>query len=141
MHELGVDGLLPTGLRTVHMGYRTVDPADVEPVDDRPCELRRLGEAGGVETMAINRFVAAPGEQIPLAYHFHEEQQEAFYVLSGTLAVETPDGTETVGTEQLFVADAKSPHRAYNPTDATAPVTVLALGAPPVSGDAVPYES
>jgi mannose-6-phosphate isomerase-like protein (cupin superfamily) len=122
------------------MGYRVVDCDEVETVEDRPCEMRRLSAAAGLEHAAINRFRAAPGEQVPLAYHYHEEQEEAFYVLSGTLFVETPAETFEVSAGDLFAVDPNSPQRAYNPADATGPVELLAVGAPAVSGDAVAYD-
>ncbi|WP_254762461.1 cupin domain-containing protein [Natrinema marinum] len=122
------------------MDYSVVDPDDLEYVDDRPCDLRRLSEAAGMDAVAINRFDAEPGEQLPLAYHYHETQEEAFVVLSGTLHVETPDGDLEVPAGSLFAAPPEAPHRAYNPVDADEPVSVVAIGAPPVSGDAVPYE-
>ncbi|MDS0297161.1 cupin domain-containing protein [Halogeometricum sp. S1BR25-6] len=122
------------------MGYRVVDCEDVAPSDDRDCEMRRLSEPAGLENVALNRFRAEPGQEIPLAYHYHEEQEEVFYVLSGTLAVETPEETYEVGEGCLFAVEPKSPQRAYNPADADDAVSVLALGAPPVSGDAVPYD-
>ncbi|MDB2286228.1 cupin domain-containing protein [Halorubrum ezzemoulense] len=122
------------------MGYRVVDVDSVDPEPDRPCECRKLSDSGGLDAAAINRFRAAPGEQLPLAYHYHETQQEAFYVLDGTLAIETPDETYEVPADDLFVVDPESPQRAYNPVDADAPVTVLAIGAPPADGDAVAYE-
>ena len=123
------------------MGYRTVDHAAVSPSDGRPCEMRALGAAAGLSNVAVNRFRAEPGEQLPLAYHYHEEQEEAFYVLSGTLHVETPEGTHEVGTDDLFAVDPESPQRAYNPEDADADVVVLAIGAPAVDGDAVAYDA
>ena len=122
------------------MGYRVVDTDSVAPVPDRPCECRKLSDSGGLTEMAINRFHADPGERIPLAYHYHETQQEAFYVLDGTVSVETPDETYVIGEDDLFVVDPESPQRAYNPADADGPVTVLAIGAPPAGGDAVAYE-
>jgi mannose-6-phosphate isomerase-like protein (cupin superfamily) len=122
------------------MGYRVVDTESVAPEADRPSECRKLSGPGGLDAVAVNRFRAEPGEQIPLAYHYHETQQEAFYVLDGTLSVETPERTYEVGADDLFVADPESPQRAYNPADADAPVTVLAIGAPPADGDAVPYD-
>ncbi|ESP89601.1 cupin domain-containing protein [Candidatus Halobonum tyrrellensis] len=122
------------------MGYRVVDPADVDPAPDRPCELRRVGEAAGLERMAVNRFRARPGEEIPLAYHYHDEQEELFYVVAGTLAVETPDRTYEVSEGSLFAVDPGSPQRAHNPAEADDPVTVLAVGAPPVADDANPYD-
>ena len=122
------------------MGYTVVDSRAVNPTDDRPCELRRLSAAAGVSNVAINRFRAEPGEQIPLAYHYHDEQQEVFYVLSGQMAVETPEGTRHVKAESVFAATPGSPHRAHNPADADETVEVLAVGAPAVDGDATPYE-
>ncbi len=122
------------------MGYRVVDTATVEPEPDRPSECRKLADPGGLDAVAINRFHAEPGEQLPLAYHYHETQQEAFYVLRGTLSVETPDETYEVRSDDLFVVDPESPQRAYNPADAAEPVTVLAIGAPPADGDAVAYD-
>jgi mannose-6-phosphate isomerase-like protein (cupin superfamily) len=122
------------------MGYRVVDVDSVDPESDRPCECRKLSDPGGLDAAAINRFRADPGEQLPLAYHVHDTQQEAFYVLDGTLAVETPDRTYEVPADDLFVVDPGSPQRAYNPADADGPLTVLAIGAPQASGDVSAYE-
>ena len=122
------------------MGYRLVETDAVPPAEDRPCRLRRLSEPAGLTQVAINRFTAEPGEQLPLAYHYHDEQEEAFYVLSGTLAVETPDDEFTVESGALFAVDPGSPQRAYNPAGADESVQVLAIGAPPVSDDAVVYD-
>ncbi|WP_081927570.1 cupin domain-containing protein, partial [Halobellus rufus] len=122
------------------MGYTVVSHEAVSPADERPCELRRLSDAAGLSNVAINRFRAEPGEQIPLAYHYHDEQEEAFYVLSGTLAVETPEETYRVESGSLFAATPGSPHRAYNPDGSGEPVEILAVGAPAVSGDANVYE-
>ena len=119
------------------MGYRVVDVDAVEPEPDRPCDCRKLADPGELDAVAVNRFRAAPGEQLPLAYHAHETQQEAFYVTEGTLAVETPDRTYEVPAGDLFVVDPGSPQRAHNPADATNPVTALAIGAPPAADDVV----
>ncbi|RDI71897.1 cupin domain-containing protein [Halopelagius longus] len=122
------------------MGYTVVDADEVETEADRPCEMRRLSEAAGLSKMAVNRFRAAPGEEIPLAYHYHEEQEEAFYVLSGTLFVETPEETYEIEEDGLFAVEPNSPQRAHNPADADSDVVVLAVGAPNVDGDVAPYE-
>ena len=122
------------------MDYSVVDPDELESLDNRPCELRRVSASAGLETVAINRFRAEPGEQLPLVYHYHEQQEEAFFVHSGTLHVETPDGEFEVPTGSVFAARPEAPHRAYVPEDATEPVEVIAIGSPPVSGDAVEYD-
>jgi mannose-6-phosphate isomerase-like protein (cupin superfamily) len=122
------------------MGYRVVDTDEVDPEPDRPCECRKLSDPAGLTQMAVNRFRAAPGEQLPLAYHYHDEQEEAFYVVSGTLSVETPDDTFVVEAGALFAVDPGSPQRAYNPADAEETVDVIAVGAPPTSDDVHEYE-
>jgi uncharacterized cupin superfamily protein len=122
------------------MHYRVVETEDVEAEPDRPCTLRRLSERAGLEEMAINRFEADPGEQLPLAYHYHDEQEEAFFVVEGTLHVETPDGEYTVPAGSLFGVEPGSPQRAFNPADADDRVVAIAIGAPAVSGDAHAYD-
>lgn len=122
------------------MGYRAVATDEMEPAPDRPCELRRLTEAAGLEHVALNRYSADPGEELPLTYHYHEEQEEAFFVIAGEIEVETPERTFALGADELFAVDAESPHRAYCPGNADGTAEVLALGAPPVDGDARPYD-
>lgn len=121
------------------MGYRTIDPDEVEPMEDRPCETRPVADASGLTKLGCRVYRVEPGEQIPLAYHYHDEQEELFHVTEGTLHVETPDGEFVVPAGHLFVADPDSPHRAYVPADADGTADVLAVGAPPVD-DVHPYE-
>ena len=114
------------------MGYHVVDPRDLEPEPDRPSEMRYISEAAGMEHLGLRLYHVAPGEEIPLSgLHYHDEQEEAFYVVDGVLSVETPDKVYRVERGQVFVAEPKSPHRAYNEADAGGEVTVLGLGAPP----------
>jgi mannose-6-phosphate isomerase-like protein (cupin superfamily) len=114
------------------MGYQVISMSSLSPSPDRPCVQRRLGERADLSNVAVNVYEAAPGEQLPLAYHYHDEQEELFYVLAGRLHVETPDGEYEAGADEAFVPDPGSPHRAYNPESADETVRVLALGAPAV---------
>jgi mannose-6-phosphate isomerase-like protein (cupin superfamily) len=125
------------------MGYHLVDPDDLGQWDDRPTDVRSLSVAAGYDyqdsKIGMRVYELAPGEQSGLAYHYHEEQVEAFYVLDGALHVETPDEAYVVEADQALFVDPGSPQRAYNPEDAAGPVRVLAIGAPSVD-DAEPYE-
>ena len=121
------------------MGYHVLRVADLDPVPDRPSTRWSVGKAAGLSQFGLNVYEAAPGEQLPLAYHLHHEQEEAMYVLSGTLHVETPEGEKVLGSDEVFVAEPESPHRAYNPEDAEEPVRVVAVGAPKVD-DVEAYE-
>jgi mannose-6-phosphate isomerase-like protein (cupin superfamily) len=126
------------------MSYHLVDPADLDQWDDRPVDVRSISAAAGLDyqdaTLGLRVYEAAPGEQLPLKYHYHDEQVEAFYVLDGTLHVETPEQEFVVGSDQVLVIEPDSPQRAYNPEQATASVRVLAIGAPSVD-DAHRYDS
>ncbi|MBX0321875.1 cupin domain-containing protein [Halomicroarcula sp. F13] len=121
------------------MGYHHIAPDDVAATPDRPCVQRSIGDAAGLEQMAANVYEVAPGEQIPLAYHYHDDQEEVFYVLSGTLHVETPEGTFEVGADEVFVVEPDSPQRAFNPESATEPAETFVVGAPAVD-DVHPYD-
>jgi len=122
------------------MGYHVVDPDEIEPLPDRPSETRDISEAVGMENLGLRLYRVRQGEDIPLTgLHYHDRQEEAFYVLDGRIRVETPDREYVVDEGEVFVAEPESPHRAFNGADASSDATVLAVGAPPVS-DGHPYE-
>jgi mannose-6-phosphate isomerase-like protein (cupin superfamily) len=112
------------------MGYHHVDPDELDGADDYPCDRRSIGDAAGLALLHLARYALEPGDQLPRTYHYHEQREEAFYVLSGTLHVETPDGEYEVGEDEVFVAEPESPHRAFNPDDAAEEVVVLGTGSP-----------
>lgn len=118
------------------MSYHVIDPDDLEQWDDRPIDVRSISAAAGLSyqdaPLGLRRYEAAPGEQLPLAYHYHDEQVEAFYVIEGHLHVETPETEYVVAEGSVFVVHPGNPHRAFNPGDATEPVAVLAIGAPKI---------
>jgi mannose-6-phosphate isomerase-like protein (cupin superfamily) len=125
------------------MGYHLIDPTDLDQWDDRPTDVRSLSVAAGYDyqnsKLGLRVYELSPGEQSGLSYHSHDEQVEAFYVLDGTLHVETPDETYVVESDQVLFVDPGSPQRAFNPETAETATRVLAIGAPSVD-DAHPYD-
>ncbi|MFB6195315.1 MAG: cupin domain-containing protein [Haloplanus sp.] len=125
------------------MGYHLVDPDELGQWDDRPTDVRSLSVAAGYDyqnsKLGMRVYELAPGEQSGLRYHYHDEQVEVFYVLDGTLHVETPDEEYVVESDQALFVDPGSPQRAFNPDDADDATRVLAIGAPSVD-DAQTYE-
>ncbi|KYH24820.1 cupin domain protein [Halalkalicoccus paucihalophilus] len=125
------------------MGYHLIDAADLDQWDDRPTDVRSLSVAAGYDyqdsKLGLRVYELSPGEQSGLSYHYHDEQIEAFYVLNGTLHVETPDEEYVVEADQALFVDPGSPQRAFNPESADGPVRVLAIGAPSVD-DAQEYD-
>lgn len=112
------------------MGYHVLDPDDLPRAPDHPCDRRSISEAAELAQLALAVYTMAPGEQLPTTYHYHEQREEAFYVASGQLTVETPGGEHVVEEGEVFVAEPESPHLAYNPDGADDPIRVVGMGAP-----------
>lgn len=116
------------------MGYRLVDPDELDQWDDRPADVRSLSVAAGYDhqdsKLGLRVYELAPGQQTGLRYHYHDEQVEVFYVLEGTLHVETPEEEYVVEADQALFVDPGSPQRAFNPDRADVATRVLVVGTP-----------
>jgi mannose-6-phosphate isomerase-like protein (cupin superfamily) len=122
------------------MGYYVIDPEEIEEAPDRPSKMYHISQTIGMQNLGLRFYDVAPGEQIPLAgMHYHEEQEEVFFVVAGELRIETPKREYTVKQRSFFIVEPESPHRAYNAQDADENAVVVAAGAPPVD-DGHPYE-
>lgn len=112
------------------MSYHVLDATDIDPTREHPCDRRSIAEEAGLSTLAATTYDLAPGEQLAQEYHYHENREELFYVLAGTLHVETPDGEFEVPAGSVFVVEPESPIRPYNPAPADESVRVFGVGAP-----------
>jgi uncharacterized cupin superfamily protein len=57
---------------------------------------KRLGQRAGGQKLGCSLYELPPGGS-SWPYHYHEGNEEALYVLSGTGRIRTPDGEEPVG--------------------------------------------
>ena len=121
------------------MGYHHVDPDELEPLSGRSAEAVSIADAVDHLVLGSRRYVAEPGEQLPLAYHVHSRQEELFYVVEGEMHVETPDDEFVVPAGDVFAVEPGNPHRGFNPEDAGETLRVFAVGTPSVD-DASPYD-
>jgi quercetin dioxygenase-like cupin family protein len=121
------------------MGYHHVDPGELDPTPEYPCDRRGISDAAELAALHAATYEMDPGEHLSRTYHYHENREEAFYVLDGVLHVETPEKGYVVESGEVFVAEPDSPHRAFNPADAASAVRVLGVGAPK-SDIALPYD-
>jgi mannose-6-phosphate isomerase-like protein (cupin superfamily) len=112
------------------MSYHVIAPGDLDTLPDRSATTRSISDSVGFSLLGIREYNVEPGEQIPLKYHYHEQQEEALYVLEGTLHVETPDREFRVNPGEFFVVEPGNPHRAHNPKNVSKPVRVIGMGAP-----------
>ncbi|PSQ06181.1 cupin [Halobacteriales archaeon QS_6_71_20] len=116
-------------------GYRTVDIDEVANTPNPTRVKRELDEALGVSAFGCNYYEADSGERVPWGRHRHPDHEELFLVLSGELAVETPDGEFRVGADEAFFVPEDAPNRAVAVGDD--PCRFLAIGAPKESDGAV----
>ena len=103
----------------------------VDAVDRVPsaASVRRpIADALGAENVAINYYELAPGDSFAFGYHYHEAQEELFYVLSGTATFETEDGDVEVAAGEVVRFAPGEFQQGWNRGEE--PVRALALGAP-----------
>ena len=78
--------------------------------------FRKVRSGLGVQAFGVNALVFPPG--YAAGPHFHDEQEELYIVLSGTMTMEFGDGTvHTLGTHGLARVDPSTVRRAMNASD------------------------
>ena len=121
------------------MEHVDVDEIESEAAGSGDVAMRGLTDPLGTSDLAMNHYTLAPGEAFSGGLHTHMDQEEVFYVLSGTATFETkPEATaesETVevGEGQAVRFAPGEFQQGRNESDGT--VTALALGAPKGSTD------
>lgn len=87
-----------------------------------------VDEAVGATEFGFNVYVARPGQQLPWGYHYHPDHEEIFYVIEGTIRIETPEESFDVGAGEAFFVPPGAPQNASAIGDR--PAKVIAAGAP-----------
>ena len=99
-----------------------------------PATVKRpLGKALGTTDLAVNYYELEPGDSFAFGYHRHGDQEEVFYVQSGTVTFETAEGPVEVGAGEAIRFAPGEFQRGVNGGNDR--VDALALGAPRESGD------
>ncbi|WP_256295893.1 cupin domain-containing protein [Haloarchaeobius salinus] len=99
-----------------------------------PADVKRpLADALGATDLALNYYELAPGDSLGFGYHSHDEQEEVFYVQSGSVTFETEDGDVPVESNEVVRFAPGEWQLGTNEGDERA--VVLAMGTPRVSGD------
>jgi mannose-6-phosphate isomerase-like protein (cupin superfamily) len=85
--------------------------------------FRKIRRELGVEAFGINALVFPPGFQA--GWHFHERQEEVYFVHRGTITIEFGDGTEHVlEAGGIARVDARTHRRLRNSGDVDAVIVV-----------------
>jgi quercetin dioxygenase-like cupin family protein len=111
------------------MAYHVVDSADIEPREGIPGDHRYIESVVDLGNLSMQVVEAEPGEDFA-PYHYHEVQEEVFFVVSGVLRVETPDGVHDVEAGSFFVAEPEDPLHPHVPEDAPEPTHAVLVNAP-----------
>lgn len=93
----------------------------------------RLQDALGTSDVAVNRFELSPQTRFPWGLHAHEDQEELFLVLEGTMTFETLEGEVVVEADQAVRFAPGEFQAGRNAHDD--PAVCVAIGAPPGSED------
>lgn len=105
-----------------------IDDIDIPPSTSPADIVRPLSEALGTTGLSINYFEITPGESFGYAYHRHNDQEEVFYVQSGTATFETESGDVDVESGGVIRFAPGEFQLGTNQGDER--VTAIALGAP-----------
>ena len=85
--------------------------------------FRKIRQALGVEAFGVNAIVYPP--QYEGAEHYHDTQDELYFVHAGKVRVEVESETRDLAAGGLFHVDAKTPRKVSNPFDEDAVVFVV----------------
>ncbi|WP_247010275.1 cupin domain-containing protein [Halorientalis litorea] len=113
-----------------------MDHTNVDDVDDRmgPADTKRkVGDALGATDMVLNYYELEPSESFGFGYHRHSDQEEVFYVATGTVTFETEDGTVTVAEREAVRFEPGEWQLGTNEGEER--VVALAMGAPAEMGE------
>ena len=111
-------------------GYERLALEDVDPEPGRPSVRWPISPELGLEDYNLNLAVLEPGERLSTnAYHYHEDQEEFFYVLEGTVRVEAEDGSFDLSADEMVVFRPGVRHLLHNRGEQ--PAKVIAIGSPP----------
>lgn len=126
---------------------KRIDPNDLPanlgtfypPPYDQPCrarERRKLGDAAGLTQFGVNLLQLKPGVWSSQR-HWHTEQDEFVYVISGEVVLVTDDGEEILkaGDCAGFKAGEKDGHHLQNRSDSDAMLLEVGTRTPTDSGE------
>jgi mannose-6-phosphate isomerase-like protein (cupin superfamily) len=84
---------------------------DLETLGEGP-GMRKVRTAIGVSAFGLNTMVLAPRTR--MRWHWHDEQQEVYFVHAGTLSLEFDDGLLEAPAGSFVRVDAETPRRISN---------------------------
>jgi quercetin dioxygenase-like cupin family protein len=92
--------------------------ANLDDLGDGP-GFRKIRKGLGVTAFGVNAIVLPPG--IETGFHYHDEQEELYFVHRGSIQIEFADGTvQALGEGGMARVDAATPRKIRNAGDTDA---------------------
>jgi mannose-6-phosphate isomerase-like protein (cupin superfamily) len=111
-------------------GYEHRSLRELDVNSDKPGRRWEVSPQLGIGDYNFNVAVLEPGERLSQnAYHYHDEQEEFYYVVDGRCRVEVEDGSFDAETDDVVRFDEAVPHMLHNPYDDSC--KIVAIGSPP----------
>lgn len=111
-------------------GYTHLSLTEIETNDAKPSDRWELSPALGISAYNFNVARLEPTERLSqTAYHYHDNQTEFFYCISGNCRVETPDSSFDLTEDEAILFEPGTPHLLHNPYDTAC--KLIAIGHPP----------
>lgn len=105
--------------------------ADIDEFLTNATVMKPISRAINTSDVAINYFEVDPGDAFSATLHTHMDQEEIFYVISGTATFETEEGPVDVGAGEVIRFPPGEYQHGHNDSDTR--VVAIAIGAPPDS--------
>ncbi len=113
-------------------GWKHIPLSGVERNPEKPGKRWEISPELGIETFNLNVAVLDPEERLSQnQFHYHENQQELFFVVEGRCRVETREESFEMGIDEavVFEKGEAGAHVVYNPFEE--PCKLVAIGWPP----------
>lgn len=108
--------LSPVRIDSMAADYERTGLGELTPTPEKPAERFEITEALGLAGYNFNVAVLDAGERLPQSgLHYHEGQEEFFYVIAGRCRVELADGSVDLASDEMIVIRPGTAQMIHNP--------------------------
>lgn len=112
------------------VGYTRAALSELEANPNKPSQRWEVSPQLEIEGYNFNVARLEPGERLSqTAFHYHENQEEFFFVIDGRCRVETEDESFDLGPDEMIVFREGVVHLLHNPFEVAC--KLIAIGYPP----------
>lgn len=110
-------------------GYDHRSLGEIAPNSEKPGRRWELSPAMGIEPYNFNIAVLDSGDRLSEnAYHYHENQEEFYYVIAGCCRVEVENDSFSIDEDDALLVERGVNHLLHNPFEKSC--KLVAIGSP-----------